>query len=68
MSEMLASITLIVTIFFGAYNWGNFDGRKQGEYEMRNKVVLYCIEKSQLCKEEYNNIKEEYNNIWMRGR
>ena len=26
---------------------------------MRDKVVLYCIEKPQLCKEEYANIKTQ---------
>jgi hypothetical protein len=26
---------------------------------IRNKVVLYCIEKPQLCKEEYQNIKTQ---------
>ena len=26
---------------------------------MRDKVVLYCIEKPQLCKEEYQNIKTQ---------
>lgn len=27
--------------------------------EIRNKVVTYCIEKPQLCKEEYQNIKTQ---------
>ena len=27
----------------------------------RNQVVLYCIEKPQLCKEEYNIIKTQEN-------
>ena len=26
---------------------------------LRDKVVLYCIEKPQLCKEEYANIKTQ---------
>ena len=59
MSEIFAGLAIIVLTFFGGYNWGNFDGRIQGKNEMRNKVVLYCIEKPQLCKEEYNNIKTQ---------
>ena len=27
--------------------------------EIRDKVVVYCIEKPQLCKEEYQNIKTQ---------
>ena len=59
MSEIFASLTLIIFVFFGGYNWGKFDGRNQGEDETRNRVVQYCIEKPQLCKEEYNNIKTQ---------
>jgi hypothetical protein len=59
MSEIFAGLTIIVLTFFGGYNWGKFDGRNQGEDETRNRVVLYCIEKPQLCKEEYNNIKTQ---------
>ena len=62
MSELFARLALIVLIFFSSYAgyyWGNFDGRIQGKNEMRNKVVLYCNEKPQLCKEEYNNIKTQ---------
>lgn len=40
---------------FSGDNWGKSEGAK----EMRNKVVLYCIEKPQLCKEEYQNIKTQ---------
>ena len=29
------------------------------EISMRDKVVTYCIEKPQLCKEEYQNIKTQ---------
>ena len=34
-------------------------GWNTGQDVMRNKVVLYCIEKPQLCKEEYQNIKTQ---------
>ena len=30
-----------------------------GNDTIRDKVVLYCIEKPQLCKEEYQNIKTQ---------
>ena len=40
---------------FSGVNWGKSEGAK----EMRNKVVLYCIEKPQLCKDEYTNIKTQ---------
>ena len=44
-----------IFLVFGGFNWGKGEGAK----EMRNKVVLYCIEKPQLCKEEYQNIKTQ---------
>jgi hypothetical protein len=47
-------IYLYVVIF-----WRIKLGQNEGAKEMRNKVVLYCIEKSDLCKEEYNNIKTQ---------
>ena len=42
-------------LVFGGFNWGKGEGAK----EMRNKVVLYCIEKPDLCKTEYQNIKTQ---------
>jgi hypothetical protein len=42
-------------LLFSGVNWGKSEGAK----EMRNKVVLYCIEKPQLCKDEYANIKTQ---------
>ena len=42
-------------LLFSGVNWGKSEGAK----EMRNKVVLYCIEKPDLCKTEYQNIKTQ---------
>lgn len=49
----------MVAVFLGGFGIGRNDGKSSGEFEMRPKVVLYCIEKPQLCKEEYNNIKTQ---------
>jgi hypothetical protein len=38
---------------------GTMIGSGWGADEMRNKVVLYCVEKPDLCKTEYNNIKTQ---------
>ena len=43
----------------GGYNVGKYDGKLDGESKMRPKVVTYCIEKPQLCKEEYDSIKTQ---------
>ena len=40
---------------------GKIDGKSAGEWEMRNKAVVYCIEKPDLCKEEYKIIKTQEN-------
>lgn len=49
----------MVAVFMGGFSIGRYDGKSAGEFEMRDKVVLYCNEKPQLCKEEYNNIKTQ---------
>lgn len=49
---LFASIGAILLV---GYNVGKI----AGEFEMRPKVVLYCNEKPQLCKEEYNTIKTQ---------
>ena len=59
MSEFFAALAVLTFMFAGAYNWGNYNGRKDGSEEMRTKVVLYCIEKPDLCKVEYDNIKTQ---------
>ena len=48
-----------VGIFMSGYSVGKIDGKPAGEFEMRPKVVVYCIEKPDLCKEEYNTIKTQ---------
>ena len=48
-----------VGIFMSGYSVGQTDGKPAGEFEMRPKVVVYCIEKPDLCKEEYNTIKTQ---------
>ena len=42
-----------------AFFVGMMIGVSDGNDTMRDKVVLYCIEKPQLCKEEYQNIKTQ---------
>ena len=42
-----------------AFFVGVMIGVGHGNDTMRDKVVLYCIEKPQLCKEEYQNIKTQ---------
>ena len=46
---------LTVAAFFVGVMIGVGDGNDT----MRDKVVLYCIEKPQLCKEEYQNINTQ---------
>ena len=58
---VLGLFASIGAIFLGGYNVGKIDGKSAGEWEMRNKAVVYCIEKPQLCKEEYNHIKTREN-------
>ena len=38
---------------------GMMIGIGSGGDAMRDKVVVYCIEKPQLCKDEYTNIKTQ---------
>lgn len=54
--EELIGLLLIPTFFMGMVI-----GIELNDDEIRNKVVLYCIEKPDLCKEEYNNIKTQEN-------
>lgn len=46
---------LMVPAFFV----GIIIGTTLNENNMRDKVVVYCIEKPQLCKDEYTNIKTQ---------
>lgn len=56
MTEFVVIITF-TAVFMGGYYLGNdTDEVKQ---EVRNQVVVYCIEKPKLCKEEYDNIKTQ---------
>ena len=56
---IFGAFATMVAIFMGAYSIGKIDGKPVGEFEMRPKVVVYCIEKPQLCKEEYDSIKAQ---------
>ena len=47
----------IVTV--GAFFLGMIFGGNNVGNAMRDKVVVYCIEKPQLCKDEYTNIKTQ---------
>ena len=40
----------------GLFNWGVYDGARKGRAEMRNRAIVHCVEKPQLCKEEYTFI------------
>jgi hypothetical protein len=54
-------MTTIAVLIILCSTWmiGSIMGWNTGQDVMRNKVVLYCIEKPQLCKEEYQNIKTQ---------
>ena len=54
--EGLIAFLLVPTFYLGIVV-----GIHWNDDEIRNKVVLYCIEKPELCKEEYNNIKTQEN-------
>jgi hypothetical protein len=56
---IFGAFATMVAVFMGGYSIGKYDGKSVGEVEMRPKVVLYCIEKPQLCKEEYTSIKTQ---------
>ena len=56
---ILGVFAAIGAMFMGGYNVGQYDGKLDGESKMRPKVVTYCIEKPQLCKEEYDSIKTQ---------
>jgi hypothetical protein len=60
MGGMLFGVLAIMgTVFMFGYNVGKVDGKSTGEWEMRNKAIVHCIEKQDLCKTEYNNIKTQ---------
>ena len=59
MSEFFSILTGLILLSSVAYKWGNYNGKNDGSEEMRTKVVLYCIEKPDLCKTEYDNIKTQ---------
>ena len=59
MSEFFTALTLMSLLFSSGFMFGIPIGRIQWENEMRDKVILYCIEKPKLCKEEYDNIKTQ---------
>lgn len=56
---IFGAFATMLAIFMGGYSVGKIDGKSAGEVEMRPRVVVYCIEKPQLCKEEYNSIKTQ---------
>jgi hypothetical protein len=56
---IFGAFAAMVAVFMGGYSIGKYDGKSVGEVEMRPKVVLYCVEKPDLCKTEYNNIKTQ---------
>ena len=56
MTDLIIPLAIIFT-FFG----GIIAGGVHMEDITREKVVLYCIEKPDLCKEEYNHIKTQEN-------
>lgn len=49
------AVVMWIPIFF----IGLMLGSVMNDDGMRDKVVVYCIEKPQLCKEEYQNIKTQ---------
>lgn len=56
MTDFVLVITVSTAVLGGYCLVSNTDGVKQ---EVRNQVVVYCIEKPKLCKEEYDNIKTQ---------
>lgn len=56
---ILGAFASLVSSFMFGLSVGKVDGKSAGEFEMRPKVVVYCIEKPQLCKEEYDSIKTQ---------
>jgi hypothetical protein len=40
----------------GMFKLGFADGAQKGRAEMRNRAIVHCIKKPQLCKEEYTFI------------
>ena len=59
MSEFFSLLTIFILSIVGGCMSGISIGTIQGENEMRDKVILHCIEKPKLCKEEYDNIKTQ---------
>jgi hypothetical protein len=56
---LLGAFATLGAVFMFGLSVGKVDGKSAGEFEMRPKVVVYCIEKPDLCKEEYNTIKTQ---------
>jgi hypothetical protein len=59
MEEAIGALICIATLAVGGagmFNWGAYDGARKGRAEMRNRVIVHCVEKPQLCKEEYTFI------------
>ena len=59
MDEFCTVLTIFILSVVGGCMFGLPIGRIQGVNEMRDKVILHCIEKPKLCKEEYDNIKTQ---------
>lgn len=59
MTEFSTLLTILILSIVGGCMFGIPIGIIQGENEMRDKVILHCIEKPKLCKEEYDNIKTQ---------
>jgi hypothetical protein len=57
--NIFITLMFVLTGFSFMFAGGYQNGKSAGENEMRNKVVLYCVEKPDLCKTEYNNIKTQ---------
>ena len=55
MDLFMLALSSSLLLYFAGLNWG----KHVGANEMRPKVVAYCVEKPQLCKEEYNSIKTQ---------
>jgi hypothetical protein len=60
MIDLIITLAIIFT-FFGGIIVGVGSTADPIRDITRDKVVLYCIEKPDLCKEEYNHIKTQEN-------
>lgn len=59
MEIVLGLLAAVALIFSGGFNAGRGVGEHDGGEEMRRKVILHCVEKPKLCKQEYDNIKTQ---------